>query len=105
MKNEQGIHQYEKKEDEMILGVSSLTSDHLLCTEQIISIEICVNESKRISMYLNDGVSLKILNFLNDYFLPFVYDRKIEILLTETNQNFILSDINSPSFLGANTYI
>ena len=105
MKNEFRIQECAKHNDEFILGVSSLTSHTLTYSEQIISIKIVVKNSKRIALYLNDGVCLKILNFLNDYFMPFEFDIKIELMLNELNRQSILGNIEAPSFLGANSYI
>ncbi len=105
MKNEIRNHHLEKQSDEIILGVSSLTSNQLTYSEQIISIEIWPKENNRISLYLNDGICLKILNFLNDYFLPFEFEKKLDLLLPEKNRASILGDLKSPSFLGANSYI
>ncbi len=105
MRNESRIYQLKKNDGDMILGISCLTSDQLVYSEQIISLEIFLNENSRISLYINDGLSLKILNFLNDYFLPFDYEKKNELVLVEKNRESILGDLKSPSFLGANSYI
>ena len=105
MKNERRIHEIDSTDSEFILGVSSLTSNQLIYSEQIILIEIFTNENSRVSLYLNDGICLKILNFLNDYFMPFEYEKKIELLLNESHRETILGDFNKPSFLGANSYI
>ncbi len=105
MKNETRIYKSEKVTDEIVLGVSSLTSDHLIYSESIISIQVCATEGSRISLYLNDGICLKIMNFLNDYFLPFEYEKQLELVLPEKNRELILGDLKLPAFLGANLYI
>lgn len=105
LKCEKRIHKVPIIDKEMVLGVSSLTSDHLVYFEQVVYLNIKVKEPSRIALYLNDGPCVKILNFLNDYLMPFEFEKKIELILNENNRKTILGDLKSPAFLGANSYI
>lgn len=105
LKCEKRIHKVPIIDKEMVLGVSSLTSDHLVYFEQVVYLNIKVKEPSRIALYLNDGPCLKTLNFLNDYLMPFEFEKKIELILNENNRKAILGDLKSPAFLGANSYI
>ena len=91
--------------DNSFLGINSLTNNELRIEEEFIKIEVEIKDERRILLYMKDGENNKIINLLNDYFLP--YDLNVEVDLNIFNKEKLAGIGNdaTPSFLGANTYI
>lgn len=92
-------------QSEDILGSDFTAGTFIESHIRIYSVYVSLSAATTIEEYMPEGIKHKMLNFFNDYFVPYDSDSEIVILNSATEKDTKTLFVPGNSFLGANTYI